>query len=150
MLLKGLAGHFVDKRVNSPEVLLLKELGGPRGGRPLFGGTEESCRLNNTIIAYWYLLSSINYKYRGLNELRGEYSRGGIGIEEMTGAASEGQPTTLAHPHRAGMGHPRAFERIEGRPPESLEISVRGVTATVRSSTLAKISPANSVIPTAQ
>ncbi len=49
----------VGERVTLWDGEILEELEGPRGGRAWFAGTEESCRINETIIAYWYRLSMI-------------------------------------------------------------------------------------------
>jgi len=63
--LKDLRGRSVGDKVTGWDGKILKKLEGPRGGGAWFAGTEESCRLNETIIAYWYRMSMITYKWFG-------------------------------------------------------------------------------------
>jgi len=60
---KGLWAGFVYKKVNSLEVRILKSLEEPLGGHPCLRGTKKLCRLNSTIITYWYRLSIVSCKW---------------------------------------------------------------------------------------
>src|SRR6266404_1908395 len=65
MLLKDLCGRSVGEEVTGWALKILKELEGPHGGHAWFAGTERSCRLNSTIIAYRYSMSMITYEVEG-------------------------------------------------------------------------------------
>ncbi len=57
--LKDLRERGIGEKVTSLDGENFVGLEGPLGGRAWLQGTEESCRIDETIIPYWYLMSMI-------------------------------------------------------------------------------------------
>ena len=77
--LKDLRKRSVGEKVTGGGPTILKESEGLRGRRAWFGGTEEPCRINRTIITYWLRMSRITCKWFGCCHIPESASQIGTG-----------------------------------------------------------------------